>query len=86
MKMENYDPAPFKNDSILNLKFALNPQAWKFAKGHKIRLSVAGADDVNYEFNPTINPDNKPENNVITTLNIHTGKTKQSYLSLPVIE
>ena len=34
----------------------------------------------------TINPDNKPENNIITTLNIHTGKTNQSYLILPVIK
>ncbi|MDB4270907.1 CocE/NonD family hydrolase [bacterium] len=85
-KKENYDPAPFANDSIVSLKFALKPHAWKFRKGHKIRISLAGADNENYEFNPFISPNNTLENCKPTTLNIHTGKKYESYLELPVID
>jgi len=85
-KKENYDPAPFANDSIVNLRFELKPQAWKFKKGHKIRISIAGADNENYEFNPTISPDNTLENCKPTTLYIHTGEIKNSYLEVPVIK
>lgn len=84
-KKENYDPAPFDNDSIVNLKFALRPLAWKFRKGHKIRISIAGADNENYEFNPVISPDNTLDNCKPTTLYIHTGKVNNSYLELPII-
>ena len=84
-KKENYDPAPFANDSIVSLKFALKPHAWKFRKGHKIRVSVAGADNENYEFNPAISSDNTLDNCKPTTLYIHTGKVNNSYLELPVI-
>jgi len=84
-KKENYDPAPFENDSIVNLRFALRPHAWKFRKGHKIRISIAGADNENYEFNPAISPDNKLESCKPTTLHIHTGKTNNSYVELPVV-
>ncbi len=85
-KKENYDPAPFANDSIVNLKFALKPHAWKFQKGHKIRFSIAGADDINYEFNPAISEDNTLESCKPTTLIIHTGTTYQSYVELPIVE
>ncbi len=85
-KKENYDPTPFANDSIVNLKFALKPHAWKFKKGHKIRISIAGADNENYEFNPVISPDNTLENCKPTTLFIHTGKIYNSYLELPVLK
>lgn len=84
-KKENYDPAPFANDSIVNLKFALKPHAWKFRKGHKIRVSIAGADNENYEFNPVISADNTLENCKPTTLYIHTGQINNSYLDLPII-
>ncbi len=36
----------------------MQPQAGKFRPGHKIRLSIAGADYTNYEFNPAISVDN----------------------------
>jgi len=82
---ENYDMAPFKGDSLLNLTIALKPHAWKFKEGHKIRLSIAGADNVNYEFNPTLSPDNKIESCKPTTFFIHTGTRNPSYLELPII-
>ena len=84
-KKENYDLKPLANDSIIRLKFALKPHAWKFRKGHKIRISIAGADNENYEFNPVISPDNTLDNCKPTTLYIHTGEINNSYLELPVI-
>lgn len=85
-KQKNYDPTPFANNSIVSLKFEIKPQAWKFRAGHKIRLSIAGADYKYSQFNPTISPDNTLESCKPTILNIHTGKTFLSYLELPVIK
>ena len=85
-KKDDYDLAPFANDSIVNLRFDLKPHAWKFRAGHKIRLSLAGADYKNYEFNPAISPENTLENCIPTTFNIHVGKEYHSYLELPIIK
>ncbi len=84
-RKEDYDSIPFTNNSIVNLKFDLKPQAWKFRPGHKIRISIAGADYKNYEFNPAISPDNTLGNCKPTTLNIYTGEKYQSHLELPII-
>ncbi|RLD22002.1 MAG: hypothetical protein DRI71_08070 [Bacteroidetes bacterium] len=85
-RRNDYDSVPFADDAVVNLRFVLKPHAWKFQKGHKIRLSIAGADHINYEFNPEISPDNTLESCSPTTLNIHTGKTYQSYVELPVLK
>ncbi len=85
-KRKNYDPTPFANGSIINLKFEIKPQAWKIRAGHKIRLSIAGADYQYSQFNPAISPDNTLESCKPTTLSIHTGKTSNSYLELPVVQ
>lgn len=85
-RRENYDPDPFADEAIVNLRFALKPHAWKFKKGHKIRLSIAGADNVNYQFNPEISQDNRIESCKPTTLNIHIGSTYPSFIELPVLE
>jgi len=84
-KKADYDSIPFANDSIVNLKFDIKPQAWKFRPGHKIRISIAGADYKNYEFNPALSPDNTLKNCKPTMLNIHTGKKHHSHIELPVI-
>ncbi len=84
-KKMDYDSIPFANDSIVHLKFDLKPQAWKFRPGHKIRVSIAGADYSNYEFNPTICPDNTLESCQPTTLKIYTGDKFQSNIELPII-
>ena len=84
-KKEDYDSIPFANGSIVNMRFDLKPQAWKFRSGHKIRLSIAGADFKNYEFNPNISTDNTLKNCKPTTLYIHTGEKFSSHLELPII-
>jgi putative CocE/NonD family hydrolase len=84
-KKNDYDSIPFRSDSITTLKFDLKPQAWKFRSGHKIRISIAGADYKNYEFNPVLCPDNSLKSCMPTTLNIHSGRKRQSYIELPII-
>lgn len=84
-KKDSYDAAPFLNDSVVSLKFELKPLAWKFQKGHKIRVSIAGADNINFEFNPAISIDNSIENCKPTTLNIHIGGMYSSSIELPTI-
>ncbi len=84
-KRANYDPTPLANDSIVHLTFDIKPLSWKFRKGHKIRLSIAGADYENFEFNPELCPDNTLENCQPTILNIHTGEKNNSHLELPII-
>jgi putative CocE/NonD family hydrolase len=85
-KRADYDSLPFANNSIVNLKFDLKPQAWKFRSGHKIRISIAGADYKNYEFNPFISPDNTLGSCKPTILYVHTGKYYESHIALPVID
>jgi len=85
-KKVNYDLTPFANDSVVELRFALQPLAWKFQKGHKIRFSIAGADNINYEYNPAISPDNTLENCKPTILKFHTGTKYQSYVELPIVK
>jgi len=82
---ENYDPTPFAYDSIVQIKFEMKPLSWKFQKGHKIRISIAGADDVNYEFNPSLCPNKKKKNCKPTNLYIHTGNSYTSNILLPIV-
>ena len=50
----DYDPAPFADGRSVRLVFDLTPTAWLFRKGHRIRLSIAGADKDSFE--PSLSP------------------------------
>lgn len=81
-----YDVAPLANDTIISMKFDLTPTSWKFQKGHKLRISIAGADFENFEFNPELCPDGKLENCKSTQLNIHREKLNMSKIELPILK
>ena len=81
----DYDVEPLADGQQITLKFDLTPTAWLFQKGHKIRISIAGADYTNFELHPTLCPDNQLANCKETTLTIHRGGT-MSKLVLPVIK
>jgi len=80
----DYDENPLADGEQITMKFDLTPTSWLFKKGHKIRMSIAGADYTNFELNPTLCPDNVLENCKETTLTIHRGGAL-SKLELPVI-
>lgn len=46
------DPAPLAGDRVVSLRFDLLPTAWVFKAGHRIRVSLAGADDDSFERSP----------------------------------
>ena len=45
----DFDPAPFAGGQVVRLEFDLMPTAWLFRAGHRIRLSLAGADNDTFE-------------------------------------
>ncbi len=83
----DFDPTPFANDQQISMKMDLTPTSWLFQKGHKIRLSIAGADYGNFELHPTLCKDNQLENCVETEIVVHRGgELPSSVLTLPVIQ
>ncbi len=83
-KQLDYDPEPFKNGKYQTLRFNLKPHSWKFKKGHKIRISIAGADKDNFEFNPASCPENTISSCLNTDFYITTGGNSGSYIELPI--
>jgi putative CocE/NonD family hydrolase len=75
----------FKDGKPVSLKFDLFPTSWLFKKGHRIRIAIAGADNKNFEMNPSLCSDNIPETCIPTTINIHRSKKFSSFIELPVI-
>ena len=77
---------PLANDAGISMRFDLTPTSWGFKKGHKLRISIAGADNENFEFNPALCPDGKLENCKNTTLNIHRGNVRASRIELATLK
>ncbi|MEL6134072.1 MAG: CocE/NonD family hydrolase, partial [Bacteroidota bacterium] len=69
----------------VELVFDLLPTSWKFRKGHKIRLSIAGADAATFELNPTLCPDGTLTSCAETRLTIHADAAHPSRIELPII-
>ena len=68
------DAAPLPIDTPACLRFALLPTAWRFARGSRVRLSIAGADADHYVQIPHGRP---------PLLSIHHGGDHASVLELP---
>jgi putative CocE/NonD family hydrolase len=75
-----FDPA-----KPLNMRFDLYPTSWVFQRGHRIRISIAGADYPNFEINPILSPGGKPEDCPDTRLKIYRTKNFSSRIELPII-
>ncbi|MEL6634290.1 MAG: CocE/NonD family hydrolase [Bacteroidota bacterium] len=80
-----WQEAILASGEAVELTFDLLPTSWKFKKGHKIRLSIAGADAATFELNPTICPDGTLGSCAETTYTIHTGAAHPSRVELPII-
>lgn len=81
-----YDNHPLAGNAVISMRFDLTPTSWVFQKGHKLRISIAGADFENFELNPTLCPDGNLKNCQSTVLNIHRGNTQMSKIELPVLK
>jgi putative CocE/NonD family hydrolase len=48
-RQSDHDPAPLADGRTVRLEFDLMPVAWVFKAGHRIRLSLAGADEGTFQ-------------------------------------
>ncbi len=85
-----YKKAQWRNGQLdlakpRNMRFDLYPTSWVFQKGHRIRISIAGADYPNFELNPGLSPGGKPEDCPDTRLEIYRTKSFSSLIELPIV-
>lgn len=81
-----YAESPLADEAVISMRFDLTPTSWVFQKGHKLRVSIAGADFENFEFNPSLCAGNQIDNCNPTTLNIHRGGAQLSRIELPILK
>ncbi len=67
------------------LSFDLMPISWFVRPGHRIRITLAGADAHNFELHPALCPDGDVKACLPTEYTIHTGNNYPSSLDLPVV-
>jgi len=80
----DYAARPFANGRRLALRFDLQPTAWRFRKGHRIRISFAAADWPSFGLHPGLAPDNDPAKAVAPIWTLWRGEGLSS-VTLPVI-
>lgn len=83
----DYDAGVFAHGRIAQVQTALFPTAWRFRKGHSIRLSIAAADWPAFELHPALAPQNRPDapDTVEPTIGIHRDGRTASFIELPVV-
>ena len=69
----------------VELTFDLMPVSWVIRPGHRIRVSLAGADKGNFELNPVICPGGTVDSCANTRYQVHRGELFPSRIELPVI-
>lgn len=85
-KREQWTDRALADEKIIELVFDLMPLAWKVQKGHKIRVSIAGVDAGNFEFNPYLCPEGEADKCPETTVNIHRSEIYPSRIELPILK
>ena len=81
----DHEASPLAGGGAVELTFDLMPTAWLFRAGHRIRVSIAGADLGNFQLNPALCAEDDPDSCVETDLNVHRGRGTPSRIDLPVI-
>jgi uncharacterized protein len=56
----DYRPRPFAKGKQVRLRMDMMPTAWLFAKGQRLRLTLAGADWPSFALHPGLSPANNP--------------------------
>lgn len=76
---QDYVAAPFADGRRVQYEIDLMPTSWVFKEGHRLRVSITGADRPSFE----LHPDFATEDAESPVLSIHTGAA--SSIRLPVI-
>ena len=65
----------------------LNPTSWIFKPGHRIRISIAGADWPTFRLHPELAPSNQPDHpeNILPTMFAYRGWALPSHIELPIV-
>jgi putative CocE/NonD family hydrolase len=83
----DYIDGVFAGGEKANLIFDLMPTSWVFKKGHRIRVSIAGADYPTFELHPELSPSGEPDDpeNIVPEITAYRDAEYPSFVSLPVI-
>ncbi len=76
----------FAKNEVVEMSFDLLPIAYKFRKGNRIRISIAGADRGNFQLHPKLCPDGDPRKCLPTTYRIICTDSYPSKIELPILE
>lgn len=77
--------APLADGRTIEARLDLLPTAWSFREGHRIRVSMTGADAGNFELNPALCPEGTVASCEPTRLYVLRGRGTTTHLSLPVV-
>lgn len=86
-KQSDYVDGIFAGGNKVELVIDLLPTSWVFKKGHRIRVSIAGADWPTLRLHPKLSPNNKPDDpgNIVPTITVYRDADHPSRIDLPVI-
>jgi len=86
-KEAQYRPDILADEAVVELVIDLLPTAWVFREGHRLRISIAGADYPTFRLHETLSPANDPhaEDNIAPTVAVHRTEAHPSRIVLPVI-
>ncbi|MCI4667965.1 MAG: CocE/NonD family hydrolase [Bacteroidia bacterium] len=83
---EQWVDSIFAKNEVVEMMFDLLPTAYKFRKGNKIRISLAGADYGNFQLNPGLCPEDDPRKCKETIYQVICTDLYSSQILLPVLE
>jgi uncharacterized protein len=86
-KQSDYVNGILAGGKKVELVFDLLPTSWVFKKGHKIRISITGADWPTFQLHPSLSPSNNPDDpaNSVPLITVHHSSTYVSSITLPTI-
>ena len=75
------------NDNVIELVVDFQPTSYVMRQGHSLQVAVACADFPTFRLHPKLSPANDPQSpdNLIPTITVHRGGSKQSRIEIPVI-
>jgi hypothetical protein len=86
-KQSDYVDGVFTGGIKVEIVIDLQPTSWVFKKGHRIRVSIAGADWPTFDLHPMLSPTNNPSDpvNIVPTITVYRDVQHPSRIELPII-
>jgi putative CocE/NonD family hydrolase len=86
-KESDYVDGILAGGNIMKLIIDLMPTSWVFKEGHRIRVSITGADYPTLQLHPGLSPSNDPADpaNIVPTITVYRNAFHPSHIELPVV-